>query len=141
MLAQRLDLSEEQVAAIEAIHEKARQDGVELRKDLMRLRNELKGEMLQDNPAEKTVLDLNKKMGAVKTELKAIRLKTRLAVRNELTPEQRDKMLMMGDGWKNGRKGRGPGRAGGPGCVDGRGPGSGFGSRYGRFGGPDGLAN
>lgn len=146
MLAQRLDLSDEQVEAITAIHEKAREDGVELRKELLRLRNEMKGEMLEDSPSEKTVLELNEKMGALKTELKANRLKARLAVRNELTPEQRDKMLIMGEGGRHGRKGHGRMGSGctGPGCMGpdhmrGGRPGRGacgpedFGPRGGRF--------
>ena len=134
MLAERLELTDEQMEAIQAIHESARKDGMELRKEVMRLRNDLKGEMLEDNPSEKTVLALNQKIGDLKTDLKAIRLKTRLAVRNELTADQRDRMLLMKKGRKfqgqrrhEGRHGgfRGPGcRLGGsgaPGDVDGAG--------------------
>lgn len=130
-LAARLELTEEQSKAIESIHQKNREKGTQLRKELMRLRNEAQGEMLKDNPSEKTVLSLNQKMGEIKTELKANRLKTRLAVREQLTPQQRDKMLMMGqrsrhsgEGFKghHGRKsgGRNEGRR--PGKGDGTGP-------------------
>ncbi len=132
MMAQRLDLSEEQVAAITKIHEDSRKDGLEKRKELMRLRNEMQGEMLKDSPSEKTVLSINDKMGALKTEMKALRLKSRLAVREELTPEQRDQMLMMGGhGGKGGRKGHG-GRGGFSNCNGprhGGGMGQGMGSR------------
>ena len=37
-----------------------RQESAELRKDMMRLRNELEGEMLKDEPSEKAVLDLTR---------------------------------------------------------------------------------
>ncbi len=112
MMAQRLDLSEEQQSSIKKIHEDGRSAGLEKRKELMRLRNEMKGEMLKDNPSEKAVLAINSKMGALKTEMKALRLKTRLAVREELTPQQRDQMLVMhGPGGRGGHKGcDGPGQ-------------------------------
>jgi Spy/CpxP family protein refolding chaperone len=115
MMAKQLDLSEEQLTTIKKIHEDSRKDGLEKRKELMRLRNELQGEMLKDSPSEKTVLGINSQMGTLKTEMKALRLKTRLAVREELTPEQRDQMLMMrGQGGKGGRMGnRGHGGFGG----------------------------
>jgi Spy/CpxP family protein refolding chaperone len=128
-MAARLDLSVEQKEAVEAIHEKNREKNVELRKQMLRLKNELQGEMLKDEPSEKTVLSLNEKMGKIKTELKANRLQTRLAVRELLTPEQRDRMLMMGQhGRGGGRQGGGPGKhhfraprgdRRGPGCDQG----------------------
>lgn len=130
MLAQRLDLSEEQKTAIEAIHEKTEKELVSLRKDLMKLRHEMHGEMIQDDPSEKTVLDLNRKIGAAKTEMQALKLKTRLEVRQQLTEEQRDRMLLM-EG-----PGRGPGpdgRHGQRGMRGGMG-GPGMGGPEGRFG-------
>ena len=106
MLAKRLDLTDDQVAKIEAITEASRKDGLEIRRQLQQLRNELKGEMLKDQPSEKAVLQLNKKMGDLKTEMKANRLSTRLKVREQLTPEQVDKMLVMGaKGRKGGHRG------------------------------------
>lgn len=116
-MAAHLNLTEEQQETIKSIHEKSGQVGVQLRKDLARLRNEMQGEMLKDEPSEKAVLSLNEKMGSLKTELKANRLKTRLAVREQLTPEQRDQMLTM----------RGPGHRG-----DGRGEGRAHGRRGGK---------
>lgn len=106
MLAKRLDLTDDQVAKIEAITEASRKDGLELRRQLQQLRNELEGEMLKSQPSEKAVLQLNKKMGDLKTEMKANRLATRLKVREQLTPEQVDKMLVMGaKGRKSGHHG------------------------------------
>lgn len=110
-LAKKLDLSADQQAAIQKIHERSREESVSLRKDLMKLGHQLKGEMLADSPSEKTVLDLNSKIGEIETELKALKLKSRLAVRKELTAEQRDKMVLMKEKMKDGEKG--PGRRGG----------------------------
>ncbi len=130
MLARRLDLSDDQKAAIEKIHAGNEKDVIALRKDIMKLRHELQGEMMQDNPSEKTILDLNEKIGGLKTELKAVHLKTRLAIRKQLTAEQRDQMLLMGGPGRAGGHG-GCGRPGGPGAFDGPG---GRGRPDGRFG-------
>lgn len=131
VLAQRLELTEEQVAAIEGIREAGQEKNMKLKKELMQLENELKGEMLKDDPSEKTALDLVKKIGALKTEMESNRLENRLEMRKQLTPEQRDKMLVMRERFKGGRegrghhgKGRGAGCRGGNGC-NGSGPGKG----------------
>ncbi|MGD9548768.1 MAG: Spy/CpxP family protein refolding chaperone [Candidatus Krumholzibacteriia bacterium] len=108
-MAERLDLTEEQQAAIDKIREEGRKENLDLRKQMMRLRNELHGEMLKDDPSEKTVLDLTNRMGEIRTRLQGNRVKHQLAVRKVLTPEQRDRMLLMGDGGPRGRGGRGPG--------------------------------
>lgn len=102
-MAKHLDLTADQQEVIAKIHQDNREQMVELRKDLMRLRNERQGEMLKDDPSQKTVLALTEQMGEVKTKLQLQRMETRLAVRNQLTPEQQDKMMMMKDGKKGGR--------------------------------------
>lgn len=127
-MTQRLDLTADQQTAIEKIKENSREKGLEIRKEILRLKNEMKGEMLKDNPSEKSVLALNEKLGELKTEVRANRLKTRLKIREQLTPEQQDKMLVMGEkGRKHGRRsGKGfPGTEKGHGRLgscDGRGP-------------------
>jgi len=109
-----LELSEAQVTAIETIHEQAAADSRELRKDLARLRNEKRGEMLKDEPSEKALAGIIESMGELRTEMQTIHMKARLAVREQLTEEQRDKMMTMGErqGRRDGRKGRNgrPGR-------------------------------
>jgi Spy/CpxP family protein refolding chaperone len=115
MMTKRLDLTDEQKESITALHEKGREEGLEIRKALMRLRHELEGELMKDDPSEKTLLSLNEKIGDLKTEMQANRLKTRLAVREELTPEQRDKMLVMGQKAKHGKQGKKGRRGDGPG--------------------------
>ncbi len=139
MMTEKLDLTEDQQTAITEIQEQARKGNLELRKQIMRLRNELQGEMLKDEPTQKTVVNLTQKIGDVRTQMQTNRVKTRLAVRKLLTPEQRDMMLMMKQGHHQGRGGfsgrggqrcSGPGQ--GPGCDGpgpGHGPGRGFGLR------------
>ncbi len=129
MMVERLDLSEDQQAAIAEIRAKARAEGIELRKEMLRLRNELQGEMLKDEPSEKTLVDLTERMGELRTRMQVQRVKTRLAVRQQLTPEQRDRMLMMGAGRHGafGPGGRGPGMRGQGHCGGGFGVRGGFG--------------
>ncbi len=102
-MAQRLDLSADQMTTIKEIRTKGRSANLELRKEMMRLRNEKRGEMLKDDPSTKTVLGLTTKIGDLRTELQTNRVSNRLEVRKVLTPEQRDKMLLSGEG----REGRG----------------------------------
>ncbi|MBU8871035.1 MAG: Spy/CpxP family protein refolding chaperone [Gemmatimonadales bacterium] len=134
-MAARLDLTEDQVEAITKIREDGRTENLEIQKQTLRLRNELRGEMLKDDPSQKTVLDLNSKLGQLRTERQANRLENRLAVREQLTPEQRDRMLLMGDFGKMGRGGqkgfRGAGRGAARGNFGNGGPG-GPGQGYGR---------
>lgn len=114
ILADHLELTEDQMTAVKGIQTLCREKNMELRKELMRLRNELQGEMLKDDPSEKVALDLNGKVGALGTEIQSNRMKSRLEVRRQLTPEQRDKMLMLHQRFQ-GREGRrGAGRGMGP---------------------------
>jgi Spy/CpxP family protein refolding chaperone len=126
-LAARLDLSDEQKVAIEAIQAKNHEKNLALRKDMLRLQNELDGELLKDSPDAKSVKSLVGKIGELKTQAQQNRMETRLAVREQLTPEQRDKMLLMGKGQGFGQgRGHGRGHSGGPGfgkgACDGDGP-------------------
>jgi len=124
-LAERLELTAEQQTAIDELREANRAQNLELGKELARLQNELEGEMLKDDPDQKTALKLADRLGDLRKEMQASRLETRLAVREQLTPEQRDKMLAMGAG--HGKRG------GRQGCCDGHGPRRG--GRHGRHGG------
>ncbi len=105
MLA-RLDLTAAQTAAIAKIHDEARASGRETRKEILRLRHELQGIMMQDEPDAAAAERLVERMGELRTEQQVRRLQTRLAVRGQLTPEQRDRMPLPGDG-PRGRGGRG----------------------------------
>ncbi len=114
-MVQRLDLNEEQVTTITEIRTKGRTENLELRKQMMRLRNEKRGEMLKDDPATKTVLGLTTEMGDLRTKMQTNRMSTRLEVRKVLTPEQRDKMLMLGEGRRGDGNHEGFRRGGGQG--------------------------
>jgi len=93
-MTQHLDLTEDQVKAITEIRENGRVENQELRKQIMRLRHDKRGEMLKDDPAAKTVLELTTKIGDRRTELQTNRMSNLLEVRKVLTPDQRDKMLL-----------------------------------------------
>ncbi|MBE0566263.1 MAG: Spy/CpxP family protein refolding chaperone, partial [Krumholzibacteria bacterium] len=94
-LAARLELNEEQTKAVADLHAKQRERNLALRTDLMRLRHELEGEMLKDQPDAKAVKSLAGKIGELRTAMQQNRLETRLAVRQQLTPEQRDRMRFV----------------------------------------------
>jgi len=130
MLADHLGLSDEQIAAIEGIQVQCQETNMGLHMELMRLRNELQGEMLKGDPSEKVAQDLIGKISVLQTEIQANRLKNRLEVRKQLTPEQRDKMLMLNGRFQRGAGRLGGGRGMGP-CGDGdwNGPGYGRGRR------------
>ena len=103
-LLERLDLTEAQSTAIAKIRDEARERGRETRKQMMRLRHELQGIMMQDQPDAAAAEKLIEKMSEMRTEQQVRRMQTRLAVRDQLTPEQRDRMPLPGEG----PRGRGP---------------------------------
>jgi Spy/CpxP family protein refolding chaperone len=142
-LLERLDLTPDQREQLGKLREAGRAEGLVLRKDLLRLRHELRGEMLKDAPEGKVVEQLAARIGEAQGKLQAHHLRQRLAMRGLLTPEQRDRLLTLGAlreprgdgcGARAGHDGR-PGRAGrhfggaglGPdrgdrhGCAEGRG--------------------
>jgi Spy/CpxP family protein refolding chaperone len=137
-MARVLELTDEQKTAIGDLMDKHRAEQQALRVEMLRLRNELDGEMLKDEPSEKTVVALAGKMGELRTQKQVLRLKHKLAVRAQLTDAQRDQWLLQGKGGKGrgGRHGRGdgPGNGGrrGPGGCDNDGP-HGRGARDCRF--------
>jgi Spy/CpxP family protein refolding chaperone len=104
-LAERLGLSEAQIEVMTNIHAEAQQVRITLRKESMRLHNELQGEMLKDEPSESKVLDLAEQIGRVRIKQQQSRLTQQLAIREQLTSEQRDKFLLMTE--QRHKKGRG----------------------------------
>jgi len=130
ILADYLELTDEQMTAIKGIQAQGLEQNTGFRKELMRLRNELQGEMLKDEPSEEAALALNGKIGVLQMELQSNHLKNRLEVRRQLTQEQRDKMLMMQGRFQSGEGRQGHGRGMGPcGAGDRFGPGYGKGRR------------
>ncbi len=120
-LARQLDLNDAQREAVAKIESDGRARDLPLRKELRRLNHDLQGEMMKDAPSEKAVTALAAKIGELRVKLQTGRLLDRLAVREVLTPEQRDQLLAIGErggrpGPRGGRGGRGGfGRHGGPG--------------------------
>ena len=104
-MTQYLDLTPEQEEAVAKIRDEGRQERLARGKELMRLRHELRGEMLQDEPSESTAQKLTEQIGDLLTQQRQSRLTQRLAIRKQLTPEQRDKMLL----WQEHRHHRGRG--------------------------------
>ena len=118
-MARRLELTDAQQDAIAKIFEAGRARDLPLRKQARLLRHDLQGEMMKDDPSEKTVLALSKQAGDLRSQLQAGRLLDRLAMRKLLTEDQRDKLMMIGGG----RGGFDPGGPRGPYMHGGRGPG------------------
>jgi Spy/CpxP family protein refolding chaperone len=122
-LTERLGLTEEQKQAIGAIREGGRARQLETRKQVVQLESQLHTVMLADTPDEAAALELVKKIGDLRSEMQASRVKMRLAIRKQLTPEQRTQFILM-----EGRGGRG--RGGQPGFPgpgpDGERPGRGM---------------
>ncbi len=142
--ADRLDLSEEQREQIESIHEAARDEVAGLRKDMLRLRHDIRGEMLEDDPDAGKLRRLAEQMGEIRTQLQIHRLETQLAVRGVLTPDQRDRMLLGagrhgggGFGRESGKCWGGPAGPAGPAYRSGRGRSPAYRSGHGGGPGPD----
>jgi len=126
-MVQHLELSEKQADQLKDLRERGRSQMVDLRKEMMRVKNEIRGEMLEDNPDMDTLKKLTAKKGGIRTEMEIARLEHRLAMRKILTEEQRDKLMMHrsrggrgdsgahGHGFGHERTGHGHGaRRGGP---------------------------
>lgn len=143
----RLDLTEEQEQAIAKLREEGHKQRLADRKDLRRLRHDLQGVMLADEPDARAAEKLIGQIADLRAKMQVSRLRQHLAVRQLLTPEQRDRLPLGGPGWFDGRDdcdghdgfgGRGgPGWRGhrgghGPGCGPCQGPCQGPGQGPGR---------
>ncbi|MBM3318956.1 MAG: periplasmic heavy metal sensor, partial [Candidatus Eisenbacteria bacterium] len=93
--ARMLDLSEQQIEAIRKLRDEGRKAGTALQKDLLRLRHELRGEMIKDEPALAKAQELTRRIGELRTQFQEKRLEQRLAARKVLTAEQRDRLLLQ----------------------------------------------
>ena len=110
-LAARLDLTDDQIEKIEKMWTERLSERAKLRKEMMRIQNELRGEMLKDTPDMDKVRTLVAEKEEIRTEMQVARLETQLALRDILTPEQRDRMTMLrGAGRRGELRGMGMGR-------------------------------
>jgi len=91
----RLGLSEDQQKAMAKIRNEAQTARRERMREMMRLRNEMQGEFLKDSPAAAALRSLAQRMGEIRTQLQIQQLEQRLAIHQLLTPEQRDRMMVM----------------------------------------------
>lgn len=90
-----LDLDAEQQKKVDAILAEARERNEGNREELHAAYEELHSMLDQETPDESAVLGQVEKIGDMKTEAKKAMMKTMLAVRAELTPEQREKLKSM----------------------------------------------
>jgi len=126
-----LGLTEAQQKQMKEIRERGEATRTGLQKQLLRLRNDMRGEMLKDQPDRRKIVQIAEQIGGVQTKLGVHRAEQMLSMREVLTPEQRDRWMTRGHGpmgmrgmhrGPGGRGGHGgPGGRGGPGGPEGRG--------------------
>lgn len=103
-----LDLSESQAAAVRTLREERREAGADRRKAIMKLEHQIRGQMLEDDPDQGELTKLLRRVGELKTEQKVDRMRMRLKIREILTEEQRDRLLLKrGKHGKHGKRGGG----------------------------------
>jgi Spy/CpxP family protein refolding chaperone len=91
---QRLGLTEDQRESIAKIRKDAQAARMPLMKQMIQLRTEMQAELVKDQPDQTTVHSLAQQMGDLRTQMQLQNLDQRMAIRNVLTPEQRDKIMM-----------------------------------------------
>ncbi len=133
-LAENLGLTQDQLDKLKELREQGFSQMAELRKEMARVQNDMRGEMLKDNPSEDALKKLVTKKSDIRARMEMARIEHRLAMRDILTEEQRDKLMMFRGrggwggfcdrpgGFRGGRMGHGRGM---------RGPGRGMGMRDG----------
>jgi Spy/CpxP family protein refolding chaperone len=114
-MAETLQLTEQQQAAIKQIHEEAGKDAEPLIRKVRELREKMRAEWRSEAPDKGTLMDLHDEIHRINGELGESRIQTRLDVLNVLTPEQRatwkaNMGKRLRDGRGRGFKGMGPGR-------------------------------
>lgn len=118
-MIEKLNLDPAQKQKVQAILDASKPQREQMRAQIRDAFQEMRGLLDQDNPDQAAVLSQADKMGQLMTSMHKERLKTLLAVRAQLTPDQRAKlraeMEEHGAGrWRHHGKGMGRGM-GGPG--------------------------
>jgi Spy/CpxP family protein refolding chaperone len=111
-----LNLSDEQAVKIQALRETHLKDIAPIQKDLFDARNELRLIWNQPDPDTDQITDQQKKMDALRTELREKVTLHLLKVRDLLTPEQKAQLAVAGPGMGRGMGG-GHGRGGAGMCA------------------------
>jgi Spy/CpxP family protein refolding chaperone len=101
-LADALGLSQDQMDQIKEMREEGLSQMADLRKQMARLNNDMRGEMLKDDPSADALRKLVIKRSDIRGKMEMMRIEHRLAMRDILTDEQLDRMMMF-----RGRGGRG----------------------------------
>ena len=113
-LADFLELSDQQIDQLKALREENLSQMADLRKEMARARNAMRGEMLEEQPSIEKLKKIVADKSRIRTEMEIARLEHRLAMRGILTEEQLDKTTMLrGRGFRDGfRDGMGGARRG-----------------------------
>ena len=117
-----LELTSEQTAKIQALHESAKKEIIPVKAQLATKRAEMKLLWTQTTLDADKIKATQKEIQALRTQIRDTKTDIRIAFRNLLTPEQTSKLLASGFG-RDGhdKKGRGYGKGGGYGKGQGRG--------------------
>ena len=94
-MAEELELSEEQNAAIQTIRDSFREQDSGAREATRELRDELRDLWSADEPDKAAILDLMDQMQAEKHSMAVARVEAKLQVLNVLTPDQRAEMTAI----------------------------------------------
>ena len=105
--AERLGLDDDTRARIRELSSEGRDAGRAHREALRALRDELRELLSQDAPKESEVFAKADEIGRAETALQKERLRTMLAIRALLTPEQRSELVKIHDEMRGERRGRG----------------------------------
>jgi Spy/CpxP family protein refolding chaperone len=114
-----LGLTEEQTAQIEKICPAEQPKLVALRKEMKRVRHDLRGEMMKDEPDLSKAKKYAERIGEIRASIQIAHLECQIAIRKILTPEQRDRLLLMGPRCFGDREDCGPRGHGMAGCASG----------------------
>ncbi len=103
---EKLGLSDSQKVKVQAILDEAKPKREEVRGKMRAAFDEMRALLDQDSPSESAVLAQADKIGAIQTDAHKAMLTTLLAVRKELTPEQRAKLSAEMRKHRHGRWGK-----------------------------------
>lgn len=107
-VAERLQLTDEQAAQVEAIRSRFKADAEASRTEMKAMRKEMKALWkAPDGPDRPAILARFEAMHALKGQLKRMAINARLDIMELLTPEQREQAAQAR---RRGRRGRGAGR-------------------------------
>lgn len=114
-MAGALELTEDQIAALEKMRDEHRAECLPLRTEIEKARLDLRKLRLDSDPDRAAMERLIRKTADLRADLKVKRMNHRLDMRDQLTDAQREKLDAMRLN-RGGRGGFGPGRR--PGCGD-----------------------